>query len=160
MLKRLCLLSGNVCALPACEQVLAKSEWDFILGRIAHIRAQSPGGPRYDPTYPDVDHFDNLMILCPNCHTLIDSVEPDAWPVDRLETAKAEHERRTPATGVGPFTDEVWLHRTIGQLIVTAEASAAFATVLADARQATATSSSTRAGTLGGAPLGGAPFGG
>lgn len=36
--------------------------------------------------------YDNLLLLCPNCHSLIDDLDPDGHPVDYLQEIKARHE--------------------------------------------------------------------
>jgi hypothetical protein len=38
--------------------------------------------------------FENLMLLCPNCHRLVDRLEPDRHPVSLLLDMKAKHEGR------------------------------------------------------------------
>jgi hypothetical protein len=52
------------------------------IGEVAHIRASSPFGPRYDPAGLH-DSLDNLLVLCPNCHRHIDQ-DVTSFPVDRL----------------------------------------------------------------------------
>ena len=48
---------------------------------------------RYEATQSPEDrhHFDNLMLLCPNHHTLIDSIDPDSYSVERLKEMKRRH---------------------------------------------------------------------
>jgi hypothetical protein len=36
--------------------------------------------------------FDNLMLLCPNCHRLVDTLDPAGHPVERLVEIKERHE--------------------------------------------------------------------
>jgi hypothetical protein len=103
-IKLLFALSGGVCAFrpcddpsrPACEQVLAKPEWQAVQAVVCHIRAASPGGPRYDPsmTEDERSHFDNLIVLCPNCANLIDRVQPGRFTVECLRDMKARHLER------------------------------------------------------------------
>ena len=64
------------------------------MARECHIRAQSKGGPRFDPNCLDVDAFDNIILMCPSCHEKIDVLERDDWTVERLEDLKATHEQR------------------------------------------------------------------
>jgi hypothetical protein len=65
---------------------------NVLVGEIAHIRAQSPGGPRYDPAYaPErIDSVENLMLMCPTHHTLIDKA-PAAFPVEALLRMREAH---------------------------------------------------------------------
>jgi len=66
-----------------------------ITGEIAHIRAASPNGPRYDPTQSDGERhsFANLILLCGRHHAIIDT-EIEEYPTLRLERMKHEHETR------------------------------------------------------------------
>lgn len=62
-------------------------------GEIAHIKADAPGGPRYDPSQTDDERnsFDNLMLLCLDCHTTIDR-NPGEYPADLLYEIKQAYE--------------------------------------------------------------------
>lgn len=70
-------------------------------GELAHIIAHSPKGPRpnvkdYDQDY--IDSEDNIMILCPTCHTMIDKKENEGKYTETfLRRRKEEHERRIRA---------------------------------------------------------------
>lgn len=68
-----------------------------VTGRISHIKARSPGGPRYDAlqTEDERHHFDNLVLLCPIHHDVIDD-DPVAYSVERLTKMKLEHESAPP----------------------------------------------------------------
>jgi len=92
--KRLFALSCNICAYPGCETKLSKREWPSVMARECHIRAQRPGGARFDPEYLDVHGFDNIILMCPSCHEMVDVLEQDEWTVERLEDLKATHEQR------------------------------------------------------------------
>jgi hypothetical protein len=63
------------------------------VGEIAHIVAKVENGPRgRDPLVPERrDDYDNLILLCPTHHKVIDDNE-DNWPVERLKEMKANHE--------------------------------------------------------------------
>ncbi len=64
------------------------------MGEIAHIRSPRPLGPRYDPDYPRerANDFENLLILCPLHHKIIDDLERERYPTSRLTEIKAAHE--------------------------------------------------------------------
>ncbi len=64
------------------------------MGDIAHIVAQSPGGPRaqYPPPGGFIDAEANLILLCEEHHKLIDS-QPQTYPVEKLLQMKTDHER-------------------------------------------------------------------
>ena len=68
--------SGNRCAFPGC------SHRTYL--EIAHIRAESAGGPRYDPEQPTGPGTANLIVLCPSHHRLVDS-QPHRYSVDVLQ---------------------------------------------------------------------------
>lgn len=66
-------------------------------GYVAHIVADSPGGPRGDAVLSAQlsDDVANLMLLCNVHHRLIDAQKTrDEFPVERLRALKAEHEKR------------------------------------------------------------------
>ena len=98
----LALKSGNRCAFRECRQVLTsdgeKSD-TAIVGEAAHIYGEKPGAKgkpasaryRSDMTDAQRNHYDNLIYLCPTCHTKIDKQEKD-YPADLLFALKAEHE--------------------------------------------------------------------
>jgi len=92
--------SGARCEFKGCNKAL----WRDSLTRkeinnsmISHIIAVSPDGPRGDKILsPELaKKFENLMLLCPEHHTLVDSKEyVDKYPVDLLKSYKKEHEDR------------------------------------------------------------------
>jgi hypothetical protein len=107
--KTLFALSGNTCALPDCEVTLTDPSWSSVRAEMAHIRGGMPGSARYDAAMtPEARRdFDNLILLCPNCHALIDDLNPQAYPVDRLNEIKARHESRAETGSL--WVDEVRL---------------------------------------------------
>lgn len=91
ILKRLFAVAGNTCAFPDCTTRLVEEA--VIVGEVCHIRAQEPGGPRYDANYPDRDAFENLVVMCGVHHKNIDT-KPDKYPVEMLGKIKRDHEQR------------------------------------------------------------------
>jgi hypothetical protein len=64
---------------------------------MAHIRGDKPGSNRHDPDQTDVerDDYQNLILLCPTHHALIDRKENEAvYSVEILHEMKAVHEAR------------------------------------------------------------------
>ena len=63
------------------------------IGKIAHIRAHSSGGPRADLGYPQdkIDSYDNWILLCGSCHDMIDT-QPQNYSVEALLKIKVDHE--------------------------------------------------------------------
>jgi hypothetical protein len=60
------------------------------LAEVAHIRGRTTRSPRYDPTIGphEVHHFDNLILLCQNCHHRVDRLEPDKYTSEVLTAMK------------------------------------------------------------------------
>src|SRR5215213_5439550 len=88
------------CHFPGCNKsligdLIANNE-DANVGFIAHIVAETPGGPRGDPVLSPQSEDDpnNLMLLCGPHHKLVDVDEKDAYPIQRLHDIKAAHEDR------------------------------------------------------------------
>jgi hypothetical protein len=91
--KRLFAVSGNRCAFPKCTQVLVDPSTGKVTGQISHIKARSAGGPRYDASQTEEERhgFDNLLLLCPIHHDVIDD-DTQSYSVDRLQQMKRAHE--------------------------------------------------------------------
>lgn len=94
-LKRLFGLSGNQCASPDCGKRLIARDEISIISKICHIEAASKDGSRYNSSMTDKEraHFDNLILLCDECHTIIDNkINEDKYPVSLLKEWKKNHE--------------------------------------------------------------------
>ena len=87
-IKTLFAKSGNRCAFPECREIVAEDD-DHIKVHICHIKASSPGGPRYDATQSAKARNDvaNLILLCPNHHNEIDG-RPQFYTVEALYEMK------------------------------------------------------------------------
>lgn len=99
---RLWVKCGGYCTM--CNTYLLKHEYfgdKGKFGELAHIIAHSPKGPRpnvkeYDQSY--VDSEDNIMVLCPTCHSMIDKKENEGkYDEVFLRKRKADHERKIKA---------------------------------------------------------------
>ena len=93
--KRLFAVSGNRCAFLDCTLPLVDEASGKVTGRICHIKADSVGGPRYDPQQHNRERhgFANLVLMCPNHHDVIDS-DVETYTVEKLLEIKALHEAR------------------------------------------------------------------
>lgn len=93
--KILCLKSGNRCAI--CHKGLIDDNRDedkhSIIGEGAHIKGEKQGWSRYDPNMTDKERncYDNLILVCRNCHKIIDD-QPDTYSVEKLHETKLNHE--------------------------------------------------------------------
>lgn len=91
-IKKLYAFSLNRCYNPNCYESIGLKE-DTILGEIAHIKSYSKSGDRYDETLSDKDKnsYNNLLVLCPNCHKMVDD-NPEKYTVDLLYDWKSKRE--------------------------------------------------------------------
>ena len=106
-----CLLlyvqAGGRCEFDGCNKYLLEHPLTLTRGnfaQMAHIVAFSEEGPRGKtaPRPLDVNDVSNLMLLCPQCHKLID-VHPARYSHSTLEGYKHQHEDRIKhVTGLGP----------------------------------------------------------
>jgi hypothetical protein len=89
--------SGGRCAMPDCRVELFAEASDYdplvIIGEIAHQAAANDGGPRADTklTSEERNSYDNLTLLCQNCHARIDG-QSKTYSAERLKEIKADHE--------------------------------------------------------------------
>lgn len=92
---RLFSAASGHCQKPDCLDVLFPAELggDKHIAEIAHVIPHGDTGPRHkdrpDDNF-DVDAFDNLILLCPTCHTKVDK-DPEAYPRNILLDWKTNH---------------------------------------------------------------------
>lgn len=94
---RLASLSGNECAFPGCILPIFDTEHGAMVGEVCHIKGKKPGSARHDPDQPEEerDAFENLVLMCPIHHDLIDKpATRDAFSVEMIQGYKHEHESR------------------------------------------------------------------
>jgi hypothetical protein len=81
---------------------------DKHIAEMAHVIPHGDAGPRHEerPTGDfDRDSFDNLILLCPTCHTKIDK-DPDAYPRNVLLDWKQQHLANLALKqGIKPYND-------------------------------------------------------
>lgn len=89
------------CSFAHCNERLtveqAAHSAPYTLGEMAHIKGEKKGSNRHDATQTNEqrDGYENLILLCPNHHTLIDKPEnKEVYTVDILIKMKLEHESR------------------------------------------------------------------
>lgn len=89
--QQLVAISGGRCSLENCRKVLVIGENSFI-GEMAMIESVVEGGPRFNPnlTMEEITSLDNLILLCPTCHRLVDR-QPEICSVDWLKSSKKKH---------------------------------------------------------------------
>ncbi|MGW3897419.1 hypothetical protein ACWD6L_19720 [Micromonospora profundi] len=82
---------------------------------MAHIVAAGESGPRndVDATEAELTSFQNLILLCPNCHSIVDAA-PSLYPVGLLKEWKDSHEVRVrEALGIRIFETRAELRRAL-----------------------------------------------
>lgn len=96
--------SGGYCGSPECREYLFPDDLDVDFGELAHVIPASADGPRGVPltemSSEDRAHHSNLVLLCANCHTVIDKA-PAAYPAEVLHDWKR---RRTEEIKVAVAT--------------------------------------------------------
>jgi hypothetical protein len=87
---------GGFCQRPTCRGTLfveVSKNGRVAIGEMAHIFCAADSGPRVPPNQMsdrEKAAFENLIVLCPNCHTLIDKDE-SSFPDSLLQKWKADH---------------------------------------------------------------------
>lgn len=85
------------CAMADCRVELFVTEDDYdpvcVIGEMGHIAASSNAGPRahLELDMRARDSYDNLILLCRNCHKKVDTLKL-SYPRERLLEIKANHE--------------------------------------------------------------------
>ena len=93
--RKLWASSGGYCCNPSCHRELFPLFEDGsikCIDELAHIIGQQEKGPRGKNKLPlsQRDEFDNLIVLCPSCHTIVDK-NPQTFTVEILKKWKKEH---------------------------------------------------------------------
>ena len=90
-------MAAGRCSFEHCRKELvlhpSKSDEKKQIGKIGHIIAHSPNGPRFDPKYPKekLDSYDNWILVCPTCHDTVDVLASE-YSVEYLRKVKSTHE--------------------------------------------------------------------
>jgi hypothetical protein len=99
--------AGGRCEFDGCNKYLLEHTLTLTPGnfaQVAHVVAFSEDGPRGKTSSrpADINDISNLMLLCPECHKLIDD-NPGRYSRSILEEQKHRHEERIKhLTGLGP----------------------------------------------------------
>jgi hypothetical protein len=107
-LKKLWGLSSGRCAFPGCNYDCLPflDETDpTVTGEMAHVIAKSPTGPRGNGIGGN-DTYENLVLLCPTHHTLVDKAPEGKYSEDILHEWKAKHEESVACALASPVFDD------------------------------------------------------
>lgn len=93
--KEVAYLAANCCQFRGCGKDLGKhaaTGEKGVFSYFAHIVAASADGPRGDVVQSPLlaDEPSNFLLLCDECHRLIDKAEPEKYTVDVLRAMRAE----------------------------------------------------------------------
>lgn len=89
--------SAGRCAVPTCRVDVFIDATDYdpmvLIGDIAHIAGASDKGPRAKSsmTAKERDEYQNLIVLCKNCHTRLDG-QKNTNTVEMIQKLKDDHE--------------------------------------------------------------------
>jgi len=109
--------SGGYCQCPECANRLFVDTGtkNIHLAEMAHIIGASEKGPRAEATLSQVDKgsYDNLILLCANCHTTIDKAPAD-FPEKMIKEWKRKHvERINSLFGAVEYPDRASARKAI-----------------------------------------------
>lgn len=92
--RRLFAASAGFCQNPKCfsELFIDAAGKSIHIAEMAHVFAANDGGPRANPVLTEEERgaFENLVVLCANCHTMVDKA-PDAFTDQMMLGWKREH---------------------------------------------------------------------
>ena len=95
--RRLFAASAGYCQNPACanELFVDTGGKSFHIAEMAHVFAANVGGPRFNPQLSEAERgaFENLLVLCANCHTMVDKA-PDTFSDSTMLGWKREHSNK------------------------------------------------------------------
>jgi len=110
------------CQNPACLNTLFPAELggEKHIAEMAHVIPHGDHGPRHKDRPPGqflADSIDNLLVLCPTCHTMIDK-DPEAYPRVRLLDWKQNHlARLLLKQGVKVYGERAQVRSAIGSIL-------------------------------------------
>jgi hypothetical protein len=106
------------CQHPDCLQPLFPAEMggDKHIAEMAHVVPHGQTGPRHEERPPgefDVDSFENLILLCPRCHTIIDK-DPGGYTRSTLLDWKSNHlATLAHKQGVVVYNERIQVRKTL-----------------------------------------------
>lgn len=119
--RRLWASSGGFCQKPDCNNLLLLEvgKARFHIAEIAHICAANDDGPRANVGLSEAERgaFENLILLCPTCHTIVDKA-PDEFPDTTVLDWKRTHSGRIAQLfGVRQYASRADLREEVERLL-------------------------------------------
>jgi hypothetical protein len=119
--RRLFAASAGYCQNPACSnELFIDASGKFIhIAEMAHVFAANDGGPRANVALTEDERgaFGNLVMLCANCHTMVDKA-PAAFPDTMMLHWKREHANKLQALfGAVKFDSRVTARQAVEPLL-------------------------------------------
>ncbi|OQS30788.1 hypothetical protein B0T41_00295 [Chromobacterium violaceum] len=119
--RRLFAASAGYCQNPGCsnELFVDAAGKSIHIAEMAHVFAAIDGGPRTNPNLSEEDRgaFENLVMLCANCHTIVDKA-PDAFPDTMMMSWKREHANKLQGLfGAVTFGDRASARQVVEPLL-------------------------------------------
>ncbi len=119
--RRLFAASGGYCQNPGCARHLFvdANGQSIHVAEMAHVFAAADKGPRANPALSEAERgaFHNLILLCANCHTMVDKA-PDAFPDSMMLGWKLDHAKKLAAVfGVTEFADRAVARAAVAPLL-------------------------------------------
>lgn len=114
--------SSGLCQNPKCRKDLFLVFADGAITSIdelAHVIAKKPDGPRGNDETPPTerDEFENIIVLCPSCHSTIDKA-PQQFPSELLLEWKRAHQEIVMRALLTPiYNSRTELRREVRQLL-------------------------------------------
>lgn len=112
--------AAGTCSNPVCRTdltVLLEDGRGFNVGKMAHVIASSPTGPRGVGTGGS-DEYENLVLLCPTCHRTVDKAPAGTYSVAMLNQWKQDHESSIRSNGTAlKFHSVVELKAYVARLL-------------------------------------------
>jgi hypothetical protein len=125
--KQVWYAAAGRCMFRGCGQDLGRTTLTTKVARIAylaHIIASDPDGPRGNASdsHRLSDESENIMLMCDAHHRLIDRIDVDEYPVDKLNVMRQEHVQQVNYllnSLVYPHTQIVTLFSNLAQVTTT-----------------------------------------
>lgn len=120
--RRLFAASAGYCQNPSCgrELFVDAAGRSIHVAEMAHVFAASNSGPRANPDLSKAERgsFENLVMLCANCHTVVDKA-PKAYPDVMMLEWKRDHARKlTSIFGITKYDSRVAARDAVESILV------------------------------------------